>query len=101
MRLDCAGVTLADHSPGTFEALKRKHPTAHPNSHFDPSPNPTMFTDNINEQDVRKAIVSFPNLSAEGLNGFRPQHLRDLTGPSAMEGVNFSLVPCVHLFLLF
>ena len=44
--LACADDTLANYSPETLESLKRKHPAAHPNSCFDPSPNPVLFTVN-------------------------------------------------------
>ena len=87
VRLACADDTLTDYTPATLEALKRKHPATHPSSCFNPSPDPALFTININVQDVRKAIISFPNGSAGGPDGLRPQHLKDLTGPS---------VPCAQ-----
>ena len=84
---------------GSFE---RKHSAAHLSSCFDPSPNPALFKVTINEQDVRKAIISFPNGSAGSPDGLRPQHLKDLTGPSAMEGGQLllsALCPLIYLIL--
>ena len=45
-----------------------------------------MFSASFTAEPVRKAIVSFPNGSAGGPVGLSPQHLKDLTGPSANEG---------------
>ena len=40
----------------------------------------------VAEEDVRRAIASFPNGSAGGPDGLRLQHLKDLTGAAAHEG---------------
>ena len=81
------GVTcIADHSPATLESLKQKHPDRHPDRCFGPAPDPDLFSVTITEEDVKRAITSFPNGSAGGSDGLRPQHLKDLIGPSANEG---------------
>ena len=48
--------------------------------------------------EVAKAIRSFPNGSAGGPDGLRPQHLKDLTGPSS-EGGGHALLSALVSFL--
>ena len=82
VRLACADDTLADYSSVTLEALNWKHPPSHPNStigHLD------GFSFAINEQNVRKAMLSFPNSSAGGPDGLCPQP-KDFTGTTTSEG---------------
>ena len=86
VRLACGSDCIAEHSPETLAILKQKHPDPHPDSSFIPEPDSGLFSITITEEDVRRAISSFPNGSAGGPDGLRPQHLKDLTGPSASEG---------------
>ena len=86
VRLACGSDTIAEHSPATLESLRKKHPTPHPDRSFIPTPDADMFSVSITAEAVRRAIVSFPNGSAGGPDGLSPQHLKDLTGPSANEG---------------
>ena len=77
-------------------------PSCLPSSCFHPSPDPALFSVTINEQDVKKDISSFPNVFAGGSNSLRPQHLRNLTGPSAIEGCQLllsALCPLISLIL--
>lgn len=46
-------------------------------------PEAELFTSIVTEEDVRRA---FPSGSAGGPDGLRPQHLKDLIGPSATVG---------------
>ena len=86
MRLICSEDMFADHSDSTLEALRQKHPPQHPDSSIpdlsinDPPPFP------IDAALIRKTISSFPNGSGGGPDGLLPQHLKDLTGPSAGDG---------------
>ena len=86
MRLASGSDSIADHSPATLESLKQKHPDCHPDRCFGPAPDPDLFSVTITEEDVKRAIISLPNDSAGGPDGLRPQHLKDLIGPSANEG---------------
>ena len=84
----CSEDCIADMDPATFAALQAKHPPPHPLSSIPPPPldvDPAAVR-HISFEAVFSAIRSFPNGSAGGPDGLRPQHLRDLTGPSANEG---------------
>lgn len=71
--------SLAVHSPDTLGALREKHPTT--------AASPTRGTDHkqislrVTEEATDRAIRSFSNGSAGGLDGISPQHLKDLTDP--------------------
>ena len=86
VRLACSEDTLADHSEATLNALRLKHPSPHPDSHIvhHDSINPLPFPLDI--ETIMKAIVSFPNSSGGGFDGFLPQHLKDLSSQSTGEG---------------
>ena len=64
-------------SLASLSQLQEKHPTA---SGMDPSlPPPSQFSClSVDENEVRKAALSFPAGSSAGPDGLRPQHLRDL-----------------------
>ena len=52
--------------------------------HSDPtSPKEPTSISPISEEEVTQAIHSFPNNSADGSEGLRPQHLKDLVSASA------------------
>ena len=87
VRLACSEDCIADMDPATFAALQAKHPPPHPLSSIPPplDVDPAAVR-HISFEAVFSAIRSFPNGSAGGPDGLRPQHLRDLTGPSANEG---------------
>ena len=86
VRITCADDTIAEHSSATLESLRQKHPKPHPDRGIFPTPDAEMPSLTVAEEDVRRAIASFPNGSAGGPDGLRPQHLKDLTGASAHEG---------------
>ena len=86
MRLACADDTIAEHSPATLESLRQKHSESHPDRSISLTPDAELFSLNFTEEDVKMAIISFPAGSAGGPDGLRPQHLKDLIGPSAKEG---------------
>jgi len=77
--------------------LSRTSTPLHPNSAIPPLqedflPNPISVT----AKDIVKAIRSFPNGSAGGPDGLKPQHLKDMIGPS----VNTSgLLSALSLFV--
>ena len=88
VRLACSEDTMAEDNEVTIAALRSKHPAPHPDTTPIPPPSVTEFEASlqVNGQDIMKAIRSFPKGSSGGPDGLRPQHLCDLTGPSAGEG---------------
>ena len=80
IRLASSDDTLADFNEDTFSALQAKHPLPHPNSQIPPAPAVPSFPEDfeISQQDIARAIRSFPCGSAGGPDRLRPQHLKDL-----------------------
>ena len=60
-----------------LHALQEKHPPASGKIDDLPSPPRSGFLE-VSEDDVRKAISSFPAGSSGGPDGIRPQHIKDL-----------------------
>ena len=100
VHLACGSDSVAEHSPETLVMLKQKHPDSHPDCSIIPAPDAELCSIAIKEEDVRRAIVSFPNGSAGGPDGLRPQHLKDLTSPSANEGGSLLLRALTSLVTL-
>ena len=88
VRAACSEDTIADLSEDTLGALREKHPAVHPESCIPSPPPPEQFSPlpAISQEIVVRAIQSFPRGSAGGPDGFRPQHLLDLTSASAERG---------------
>jgi hypothetical protein len=77
--------TLATFDDETLEILKSKHPQPSRKLIF-PNINLTACQIlNVNEIEVKKAINSFPCGSAAGIDGFRPQFLKDMISVCAGE----------------
>ena len=75
-------ILVSDDTPSTLSVeglakLKQKHPTATLMADSLPQPQLDSFLSVI-ENDVRKAVTSFPAGSAGGPDGIRPQHIKDL-----------------------
>ena len=85
VRLACSEDTIAETCDSTLEALKLKHPLPHPDTLIPPLPE-ALPSISVSEEEIVGAIKSFPNGSAGGLDGLRPQHLKDMTHPSTNEG---------------
>jgi hypothetical protein len=87
VRAACSNDTIAVLSPDTISALQQKHPHAHPDStilsQLSIGEDATL---QCSEKEVARAIQSFPNGSAGGPDGLRPQHLKDLIGAAAGNG---------------
>ena len=81
VRLACSEDSTAERSEATYLALKEKHPSPHPHSVIPPFQNNTPLFISVSEGDVAHAIKSFPNGSAGGPDGLRPQHLKDMINP--------------------
>lgn len=89
--------TIADNSESTFEALQQKHPPPHPDTYIPPlgdQPLPTAMS----IQEIFNAIWSFHTGSSGGPDGLRPQHLKDMTGPTA-NGTAQVLLPALASFV--
>ena len=99
VRLACSEDSIAASSETTFAALLLKHPPPHPDSSIPPLPqDPVAPTLSVSVDEVAKAIRSFPNGSAGGPDGLRPQDLKHLTGPSS-EGGGHALLSALASFL--
>ena len=85
IRLACSQDTFATPSDETVEALRCKHPAAHPHSSPPTTPDGSSCLQ-ASPDEVTQALQSFPKGSAAGLDLLRPQHLKDMTGKSAGEG---------------
>ena len=83
VRLACSEESIADLNEETWAALKAKHPPPHPSTMIPPPPKESTSSSLISEEEVAQAIRSFPNDSAGGPEGLRPQHLKDLVSTSA------------------
>ena len=86
VRLACSENSIADLSNETMEALKSKHPAPHPDTKIPTPPDASNVPVQIAEEEVARAVRSFPNGSAGGPDGLRPQHLKDLISVSAERG---------------
>ena len=85
VRLACSEDSIAEANDTNLAALQSKHPAPHPDSNMPSPPNSNEVDEalSVEEGDLVKAIRSFPKGSAGGPDGLRPQHLVDLTSPSA------------------
>ena len=86
VKLACSEDTIANMSDDTWSALEQKHPSPHPGSCIPPSPQVSaVHTVPVSVEEVANAIRSFPNGSAGGPDGVRPQHLKDVVGHSTAD----------------
>ena len=88
VRLACSEDAVAEHNDATVAALWAKHPAPHPDTNFPlpPQENEPQPPIAVTEQDVARAVLSFPRGSAGGPDGLLPQHLKDLISYSARAG---------------
>ncbi len=73
IRLASSNETLADYDDSTFSALQSKHSDSTIPSSVTP-----RATFDVPASVITRAIRSFPNGSAGGLDKLQPQHLKDL-----------------------
>ncbi|CAG9136919.1 unnamed protein product [Plutella xylostella] len=83
VRLLTSDSSLAPSTPETITALKEKHPTPSRPLSFPPEPNISSPFLSVTVSDVADAVDSFYSGSAAGLDGLRPQHLKELISVSA------------------
>ena len=69
----------------TYALLEKKHPPRHPNTVFPDRPDADAESLQLVEEQVRKAILSFPGGSASGCDLLRPQYLKDLISKTSGE----------------
>jgi len=86
VRIASSDDKLAPYDDETVAALKLLHPpratTSNPAQHIDNLSDSTSLPVLIlTENDIVAAIKTFPAGSAGGLDGLRPQHLKDMTSP--------------------
>ena len=78
----CSEYTIAERSESTYSAFREKHLSPHPESIIPPLLDSEPISTSISEGVVAHAINSFPNGSAGGPDGLRPQHLKDMINTS-------------------
>jgi hypothetical protein len=99
IRLVCSDDTIAPNNDEALRALHEKHPP-HPLPINFPVPNNDnndVTTPPVDNNEVTKAISSFPPGSAGGLDGMRPQILKDLL--STQGDVVVHLAQAIMAFL--
>ncbi|KAJ4430258.1 hypothetical protein ANN_22470 [Periplaneta americana] len=74
---------VADPTTATYDVLKSKHPSPSRPSSFPGLPDPSAPRLSVTNEDILKSLQSFPQGSTAGINGLRPQHLKDLVSVSA------------------
>ena len=83
VRLLCSEEEPAADCAATFDALLAKHPRAPEDRREFPGKGYGSLM--ITNHDVMTAIRSFPSGSSGGIDGFTPQHLKDLVGEAGLE----------------
>ena len=78
VRLAASDETIAPYCQSTVDALVSKHPRAASLPQY--TENQTVSSLELQESDIAVAIKSFPAGSAAGLDGLRPQHVKDMIG---------------------
>ena len=68
-------------------SLQEKHPQTHPESDIPSGPSVSQVAPvQVSVDELARAIFSFPCGSSGGPDGLCPQHLKDMTGSSALGG---------------
>ena len=89
--------TIADLNPDTVSALREKHP---PRQHFPPveaAINTSSDPYVSNAKEIADCVSTFPNGSSGGIDGVRPDHLKDMLSVEAHLEANrrgFTLTLC-------
>ena len=87
VRLASSEDSIAKRCDATLASLREKHLPPHPQSIIPPCPTSSDASHiTLSEEDILRSIMSFPNGSAGGPDGLRPQHLKDLISTSAGAG---------------
>ncbi|ESN98055.1 hypothetical protein HELRODRAFT_177286 [Helobdella robusta] len=98
VRLVCSLEGLAESSPATFDKLCSIHPKIPVDRRVFPALTPTAGC--VSPAEVLRAVKSFKNGSSRGLDGLRPQHLKDVfSGPLPIDDTLNSLTQFINLIL--
>ncbi|ESN94841.1 hypothetical protein HELRODRAFT_179931 [Helobdella robusta] len=98
VRLVCSPEGLAESSPATFDKLCSIHPKIPVNRRVFPALTPTAGC--VSPAEVLRAVKLFKNGSSGGLDGLRPQHLKDVfSGPLPIDDTLNSLTKFINLIL--
>ncbi|ESO11754.1 hypothetical protein HELRODRAFT_166783 [Helobdella robusta] len=98
VRLVCSLEGLAESSPATFDKLCSIHPKILVDRRVFPALTPTPGC--VSPAEVLRAVKSFKNGSSGGLDGLRPQHLKDVfSGPLPIDDTLNSLTQFINLIL--
>lgn len=98
IRLACSDDTIAPNDDITLSALLTKHPP-HPQPTNFPSPPEDLLVMPVLEDEVLKAISTFPPGSAGGLDGMRPQILKDLCSQGNGDDLKEAICAFLNLIL--
>lgn len=77
--------TVAPNNEETFAQLQKKHPTPRDDLVFPPAPDNSIKAIQVDQVKVQNGIQSFPAGSSGGIDGLRPQHMKDLISFSSGE----------------
>jgi len=81
-------------------ALREKHPDAPADTVYPDLPQGGDIVQlQVSEEDVRKAVASFPPGSSGSLDSLSPQHLKDLIGPDGSPELLSSLTSLTNILL--
>ena len=100
VRLTCSEDAIAEHNSETLEAIREKHPPAPLDSSIPALELISSLAFSIDTEVIVKIIGSFPKGSGGDSDGLIPQHLKDLTSPSAGIGSASLLSALVGLITL-
>ncbi|GAV09476.1 hypothetical protein RvY_19015 [Ramazzottius varieornatus] len=70
--------SVAAPTPEVLDTLRDKHPSESPDSLFPNPPDQLSLPEEVTVEEILAAVKSFPNGSAGGVDGLRPQHLKDM-----------------------
>ena len=94
----CSANGLAEDSPDTLSALRNIHPKAPLDRRTFLMPERTSAS--VSHTQVLKALKSFNNGLSGGLDGLRPQHLKDLvTIPTQTDGILTAITQFINLLI--
>ena len=88
VRLLTSEDSVAPVNDETLEILRLKHPPSIEHASFPEKILLPPVIPVVTEDEVRIAIMSFPNGSAGGIDGLKPQHLKDLINPTGAEAAS-------------
>ena len=98
VRVASSDDTLIPPNTDMLEVLRQKHPPKASGCTPAAPPVPAPPQYQADEAQVLKAVRSFPNGSGGGLDGLKPQHLKDLIGDTSREHEK-SLLRSLTLFI--